>query len=372
MRSHLKLGRLFGVPIGANIWVFVIAFFLAFSLAKVSLPSLAPDHPQSAYWFAGVVGVLGFLASLVAHEIGHSWVAMRNGVVVAEITLWLFGGVAKLEGDADDPGAEFRIAAAGPAMSALTAGVTAAAAWGVDSLGGSKVLVGLLVWLTLINAVLAVSNLLPAFPLDGGRILRAVLWRRMGRKIPATRTAALWGQILAVALAVASLWVVFKVSVYSGLWTIALGLFLFVAARSEWHNAAPAPDVLDRSVAEVRRALPRPLGATATVADVESVLAAHPKAPLVPLTDARGAVTAMASRDGVGRIPPAQRGLIPATSIAESIVALPRVSSTETVNGVLSRLGHGPSWWALVVDPDGSMGALVSSDVERLLEVAQG
>ena len=119
-----------------------------------------------------------------------------------EITLWLFGGVAKLGGDADEPGAEFRIAAAGPAMSGLIAVAAGLGAWGVDRWDGSRVLFGLLVWLSAINVVLAVSNLLPAFPLDGGRMLRAMLWRRSGRKRPATRQASLIGQVLAVVMVV--------------------------------------------------------------------------------------------------------------------------------------------------------------------------
>jgi Zn-dependent protease len=124
---------------------------------------------------------------------------------VIEITLWLFGGVAKLEGDADDAGAEFRIAAAGPAMSMVMAGLFAGGFWLVDRWDGSQVLIALLVWFALINVVLAVSNLLPAFPLDGGRMLRAFLWRRSSRKMVATRTASLWGQILAGVLIAGSL-----------------------------------------------------------------------------------------------------------------------------------------------------------------------
>lgn len=372
MRTHLTLGRLFGVPIGANVWVIVIAGVLAVSLAQVSLPGIAPDQPSSAYWFAGIIGVAAFLGSLVLHELGHSWVAQRNNVRVAEITLWLFGGVAKLEGDADDPGAEFRIALAGPAMSGLTAVLAGGAAWASNAIGASDVLVGLLVWLAAINAVLAVSNLIPAFPLDGGRILRAVLWRRMGRKIRATRVAALWGQILAAAMAVASVWMVFAVSAWSGLWILALSLFLFVAARAEWSASAPAPALLDLPVGQVRRPLPPPLGPTATVADVEDAFAGVPGVPLVPLTDRRNTISTMVTRDGIGRIPPAQRSSVPATSVAESLVTLPRVAPGETISAVLARLGQGRSWWALVVDGDGSMGALLSTDVDGLLEVARG
>ena len=372
MRSHLTLGRLFGVPIGINLWVMAVAVVLAVSLAQISLTNIAPDHPQSAYWFAGVVGVAGFLASLVAHEVGHSWVAQRNNVRVREITLWLFGGVAKLEGDADDPGSEFRIALAGPAMSALCSLVLAGAAWGTWRVEGSEVLLGLLVWLSGINAVLAVSNLIPAFPLDGGRILRAVLWRRLGRKIRATRVSALWGQILAGVMAAASVWIMFNFALWSGMWILALSLFLFVAARAEWSGAAPAPELLELTVADLRRDLPAPLGPTGSVADAESRLSAHPGSPFVPLADRRNTITALVTRDGISRIPPAQRVLVPATSIAESLVTLPRVEPGETVRVVLDRLGEGRSWWALVTDGDGGLGALVSSDVDGLMEVVTG
>jgi hypothetical protein len=291
---------------------------------------------------------------------------------VREITLWLFGGVAKLEGDADDPRAEFRIAAAGPAMSALCSVVAGGLAWVVWRLDGSRVLFSLLIWLVFINAVLAVSNLIPAFPLDGGRILRAVLWRHSGRKVTATHVAALWGQILAAAMMAISLWLTFKVSAYTGLWILALGLFLFVAARGEWRASAADPSALDATVAEVLRHLPTPLTPTATVADVERSLDDAPHAPLVPLTDVRGTITAMVPRSGVARIPPAQRRLVPASSIAEPLVALPRVGAGETVRGVLERLGQGSTWWALVVQPDGSLGALLSSDVDEIVEVARG
>ncbi len=372
MRSHLTLGRLFGVPIGINLWVMLIAVVLAVSLAEISLPAIAPDHPGSAYWFAGVVGVAGFLASLVAHEVGHSWVAQRNHVKVREITLWLFGGVAKLEGDADDPGSEFRIALAGPAMSALCCLVLAGAAWGTWRVDGSEVLLGLLIWLSAINAVLAVSNLIPAFPLDGGRILRAVLWRRMGRKIRATRVSALWGQILAGVMAAASIWVMINAAVWSGMWILALSLFLFVAARAEWAGAAPAPELLEMTAADLRRDLPSPLGPTGSVADAEARLAAHPGAPFVPLSDRRNSVTALVTRDAISRIPPAQRQVVPATSVAEPLVTLPRVDPAETVRGVVDRLGAGRSWWALVVDREGNLGALVSTDVDGLMEVAAG
>ncbi len=370
MRTHLRIGRLLGVPIGLNWGVLVVCVLLALSLAQVSLPSVSPDYPTSAYWFAAIIGVLGFLVSLTGHELGHSYIAGRNDVRVVEITLWLFGGVAKLEGDADNPGAEFRIAAAGPAMSMVMAGVFGGAWWWVDRWEGSAVLTTTLLWLSLINVVLAVSNLLPAFPLDGGRMLRAVLWRRSGRKIAATRTAALWGQLLAGALIVAALAIAIWWSFWSGVWTMLLALFLLLAARSEWKASAPRPELMVAPVSGLGRVLPPPLRPNDSVARLEELLAAFPGVPLVPVIDERGHVSMLVLPDAVMRVPPAQRGVVPISSLVEPMWSLPRVHPDECVEAVISRLGPGRYWRAVVTDGTDVQGVLCSEDVDRVVELA--
>ncbi len=370
MRTHLTLGRLLGVPIGINWGVIGVAILLFWSLAFVSLPNVAPSHPSSAYWFAGVLGVVAFLVSLLVHELGHSYVAQRNDVRVVEITLWLFGGVAKLEGDADDPGAEWRIAAAGPLASGFVAVVALAAARGVDAVGGNRVLYGLLVWLFAINVVLAVSNLLPAFPLDGGRMLRAFLWRRRGHKTPATRLASVIGQVLAAGLVALGVFAWLRVSWWTGVWTIALGAFLFFAARMEWSAAQPRPELLDESIAAIARPLPPALGPASTVAELERTLDASPRAPFVPLVDASGDVSAVLPRESIARIPPAQRSVVPVRSLAMPLVGLPRVRPGETVAQVADRLGRGSHWWAVVVDGGELTSVLVAEDVESVFDLA--
>jgi Zn-dependent protease len=371
MRTHIRLGRLLGVPIGLNWGVLAVCVLLTVSLAQLSLPSIAPDHPASAYWFAGVIGVIGFLVSLTGHELGHSYVAARNDVKVVEITLWLFGGVAKLEGDADNPGAEFRIAAAGPAMSMVMAGLFGAAWWGLERLGGSAVLGALLVWLALINVVLAVSNLLPAFPLDGGRMLRAILWRRSHRKIAATRTAALWGQILAVGLVLASIALIIWVSRWSGFWTLLLAVFLLVAARSEWHTTPRRARSCcsARSPGSAGRCLPRS-GATPRSRSSSAPSPGTPAPPMVPVYDENGQVSALVLPDAIMRVPPAQRAVVPIASLTEPLWSLPRVHPEESVRQVLDRLGSGTYWRAVVTDGASMEGVLCSEDVERVVELA--
>jgi Zn-dependent protease len=370
VRTHLRLGRLLGVPIGLNWGVLVVCVLLAVSLAAISLPSIAPGHPTSAYWFAAVLGVLGFLMSLVGHELGHSYVADRNDVHVVEITLWLFGGVAKLEGDADNPGAEFRIAAAGPAMSFVMAGLFWVGFLAVRAVDGSDVLTSLLVWLALINVVLAVSNLLPAFPLDGGRMLRATLWRRGGRKGSATRVASLWGQLLAGALVVGALVSLRWWSWWSALWISLLGVFLLVAARSEWRRSAARPELMECRVGTIGRTLPAPLRPNAPVAELEATLAAHPSAPLVPVVDEHGHLASLVLPDSVVRVPPNQRRVVPIASLVEPMWSLPRVHPDESVRQVVERLGPGRDWRAVITDGTEVRGVLCSEDVDHVLELA--
>lgn len=370
MRTHLRIGRLFGVPVGINWSVLIVGVLLTVSLAKVSLPTAAPNHANSSYWFAGVIGLIGFMVSLVGHETGHSYIAGRNNVKVSEITLWLFGGVAKLEREADDPGAEFRIAAAGPAMNFLMATIFGLGFWAAQHWNASDVFQTLLVWLCAVNVVLAVSNLLPAYPLDGGQMLRAVLWRRSGRKITATRRATLLGQIFGAGLVILSLIAAIWWSPWTGLWGVIMGLFIFVPARAGWKASGPQPELLEWSVGGLGRRLPSPMMCNSTIAELESTLAAHPGVPLVPVFDEHGQVASLVMPDAVLRVPPAQRKLVPISSFVEPIYSLPRVHPSESISVVLARLGHGRSWRAVVSDGLSVEGVLCSEDVEEIVDLA--
>ena len=300
MRTHIRLGRLLGVPIGLNWGVLAVCVLLTVSLASDLAADDRPGSPRRARtgspaWWACV----GFLVSLTGHELGHSYIADRNDVRVVEITLWLFGGVAKLEGDADNPGAEFRIAAAGPAMSMVMAGLFGG---GVVARGPPGRLArcssALLLWLALINVVLAVSNLLPAFPLDGGRMLRAILWRRSRRKLAATRTAALWGQILAgVVVIVASLAIMhWGVAVVRAFWFAAAGRCsscrrgpIGVAQRSR-----RSPELMQcPRVAAWAARCPSRWGGPRPSPTWSGPSPAHPGTPLVPVYDEHGQVSAL-------------------------------------------------------------------------------
>ena len=198
-----------------------------------ALPELAPGYSTAEYWIAGSVTAVLFLAGLLAHELSHSLVAIRRGIHVRDITLWLLGGIATIEDEPESPQDELAIVLAGPAASIAVGVVALLVAAVADGLGDAPLFVATVAWLGSINLVLAVFNLAPAAPLDGGRVLRAWLWRRHGDRVRAARTAARAGETFAHVLIALGILELFFGAGVSGVWAILLGWFLLGAARAE-------------------------------------------------------------------------------------------------------------------------------------------
>jgi len=235
MRASLTFGKILGIPIGVHSSWFLVAALVTWSLASSYFPKEYPGWATGIYWLVGVVTALLFFGSVLLHELGHSVVALREGVPVRSITLFVFGGVAQIRREPPTAGAEFRIAIAGPLTS-----LGLAAAFGLLGLTAviSPVAGAPAVYLTRINLMLALFNLIPGFPLDGGRVLRAVLWKAGDDFRSATRWASRIGQ------GVAYLFILFGVSqmffgrFMDGLWIAFIGWFLNNAATSSDQQAA--------------------------------------------------------------------------------------------------------------------------------------
>ena len=233
MDASVRLGRLAGIEVGLH-WSLAIVFVLiVWTLAGQVLPAVVPDQPQTAYWLVAALAALLFYVSLLSHEMGHALLARRLGVDVAGITLWIFGGVARLRGDASTPGAEAKIAIAGPLVSLALAIAFGAITFALDVTGGPPLIEGGCAWLALSNAVLLLFNLVPAFPLDGGRLLRAWLWRRSGDRFRATSRAAWLGRLFGFLMIGVGVFTLITQGGLGGLWLIFLGLFVITAARRE-------------------------------------------------------------------------------------------------------------------------------------------
>src|SRR5262249_43337624 len=226
-------------------WVVVFAL-IAWTLATGYFPQRDPDLPVISYWAQGLVASLLFFLSILLHELGHSYVAMRSGLRIDSITLFIFGGVAQLAGDPRDGRTEFRMAAAGPLVSLVLAALFYAAS-SLAVLGGAARAVSR--YLFFINVVVAVFNLVPAFPLDGGRLLRGLLWRRLGW-VKATRVAATAGAIFAYFLILTGALSLLRGASVGGIWQILIGWFLKEAAANAYRQVRLDELLSDVTVAE--------------------------------------------------------------------------------------------------------------------------
>jgi Zn-dependent protease len=245
----LSEGRIAGVRLRVNWSALVLFIVIGWLLAARLLQAGHPDQPTWAHAVAAACATLVFLAGLLAHEVGHALLARRCGVAVVDITLWLFGGASRTDGEAPDPGAELRISGIGPLINLVIAtlftGLTAA----VGLLVSTGLVFGALVWLAEINVVVAVFNIIPAVPLDGGRVLHALLWRWRGDRMWATVMAGRAGQAFGAAVIALGLWeIVVSHALLNGSWLAALGCGLTIAAAAESQQAR-----LHRSLADVRR-----------------------------------------------------------------------------------------------------------------------
>jgi Zn-dependent protease len=234
VRESFRLGRLRGVAIGANWSLLAVAVLLSFGLAEGRFPKEAPGYSDVAYLVAGIVTAIVFLTGVLAHELSHALQARRDGLEVDGIVLWLMGGVTRIEGESPSPAAEFRISGAGPLMSLILGIAFGALAIVLDATGTAPLAVAVAQWLALINVVLALFNVLPGAPLDGGRLLHAYLWRRYDDRQRATKVVTRAGRGMGVVLVVVG-FVEMAVGndAASGLWLALVGWFLMSAAKAE-------------------------------------------------------------------------------------------------------------------------------------------
>lgn len=236
MQAHIKLGRIFGVKIGLHFSWFIIALLVMFSLAG-QFYITNPDWGMSLIWVSAITMGLLFFAALLAHELSHAIVARSRGLPVHGITLFALGGVAETEKDSADAETEFLVGVVGPITSAVIGIVCLCLGWAVGwepFTTARTPIVAIMIWLGYINIALALFNLIPGFPLDGGRVLRALIWWATGDVNRSTRISAGVGQFVALGLMVFGLFRFFGGDGLGGLWLVFIGWFLLDAARASY------------------------------------------------------------------------------------------------------------------------------------------
>jgi Zn-dependent protease/CBS domain-containing protein len=247
LKGRLEVVEVWGIPIRVHLsWVLVFGL-VTWSLAAGYFPAEYPGWTVGSYWAIGAVTALAFFVSVLIHELGHSWVARRNGIPIESITLFVFGGVARISREPDTPGVEFRMALAGPATSFALAALFAGA-WQLAR--DVPLLAAPAIWLARINFLVAVFNLVPGFPLDGGRLFRAAVWHFTGSLHRASQVASFAGQLVAFGLIGWGILTVMGGNVIGGMWLAFIGWFLQNAAAHSHADADLRELLRDVTVAQ--------------------------------------------------------------------------------------------------------------------------
>ncbi|MEJ5254813.1 MAG: site-2 protease family protein [Acidimicrobiales bacterium] len=370
MSESLRLGRIFGVRVGLNWSVLFVFMLITLGLATGSFPELYPGYSGVVYLVTGLAAGVVFFLSLLAHELAHALVARRNGVEVEGITLWLFGGVAKLEGEPRDPGAELKIAGVGPLVSLVAAGMFAAVAMLLTLLGAADLTVGIFVWLALINVILAAFNLAPAAPLDGGRILRAVLWQIWGDRRRAATAASRSGQAFGGLLIGLGLFLFVAGAGVSGIWLALIGWFMMSTAQAEEEQAAVSDLLAGVRVRDVMTPEPVTVPADVTVAELLDDYVFRNRHSTFPVIDTQGRFAGLVTLSRVKLVPPAERGTTRVSQIACPVTEVLVAHPDDPILELLPRLAGCSDGRAVVLEGDRIVGIVSPIDVARQYEVA--
>jgi PDZ domain-containing secreted protein/Zn-dependent protease/CBS domain-containing protein len=368
MDSSFTFLKVRGIAIGAH-WSWVlVASFVAWSLGSQVYPRTHPGLDERSYVVMGIVTAVVFFGSILLHELGHAFQALKEGMKVHGITLWLFGGVARFEGMFPSAGAEFRIAIAGPVVSlVLGIGFTAAAFFG-DAAGIAEQVVGVSAYLGRINLIVLAFNLVPALPLDGGRVLRAWLWHRQKSFTAATLSAAKAGRAFGYVLMGIGFLGLFTSAVTGGIWFIVLGFFLLQAAESEAQYAVIARTF--RSVRVRDLMSPEPVTAPPGLTVGEFLDWAQPMKHSTYPVGEDGRLLGLVSIRMAGAVPPGQRAAVRVSEVMVPLDAVPVVDPQTEVMDALASLRSGLGR-AVVLDDDRIAGILSVSDVAKALELDQ-
>lgn len=368
MRATVRLGRIGGIPIGLH-WSVFVAVLLIGSVVAVNLPGVAPGLGFGAYLLWGCAGAAVFLLSLLAHELAHALVARRTGTEVRAITLWLLGGVSELGGQPKRPAAEAGIAFAGPLTSAVLGAAFAAGAVVAEAAGGPDLLTAVLAWLAVMNVVLAVFNLLPGTPLDGGRVVHALLWGLWGDRDRASRAAGSAGQVLGLILAGIGLFQALD-GRWDGLWLVLVGWFVASAAAGESARALMGSRVAGVQVGEIMTRRPVTVPAWLSVQQLVSALTA-PDAPrhrVFPVVGATGELVGVVSQGDLARVPAADRPTTPLRTVTRAVPGEWVLTADSPLDPLLDRpLTHGQDL-AVVVEDGAVIGVVGPDDLARTVE----
>ena len=364
LTSGFTIGRVRGIDIRVH-WSWLLIFgLLSWGLSQGLFGEMFEGWSAERRWAAGIVTALLFFLSVLLHEFAHALVAQGYGMEVPSITLFVFGGVSNLAGEMQSPRQEFRIAIAGPLMSWALAALFAAL-WYLTAAGGVAAMFG---YLGLVNAALGVFNLLPGFPLDGGRVFRSIVWARTNDLLRATRIASRVGVGIAYGMIAVGLVSVFFFGLFGGLWYVLIGLFLKAASEGSYATLRVESALKDVHVAAVMRPAPEPVHAALALQRLidERLLATAERAFLI---ERDGAIAGLITATDIAKVP---RERWAGTRVVEAMVLAEQVVTVTPDTGLVEamRLIQQHDVHQLPVIDDGRVvGMLTRGDVMRHIEL---
>jgi Zn-dependent protease/predicted transcriptional regulator len=363
--SSIQLGRIFGIRIGINWSWLVVVVLITWTLAAGIFPETNPGLSDATYVVIAIVAAALFFASLLLHELGHAVQARREGIEIEGITLWLFGGVAQFKGTFPSAGAEFRIAIAGPLVSLVLGILFALTAWVIPTPEESD---AVLAWLGYINLTLLAFNLLPALPLDGGRVLRSILWQVRGDFRWATRLAATVGRGFGYLFIAVGLFMFIFQGSFSGAWLAFIGWFLLQAATAEDRYALVSDTLGDLRVRDLMIRDPVTVDADATIGQFMDDVAWSRRYTSYPVVE-NGRVVGLLTFRCVSETP---RSEWDRRSVRECMLdraRVPVLEEDETAVEALAELTEADVHRGVVLDGERLAGFLSITDLARALEV---
>ena len=370
-KGGIRVGSVLGFEIRIDLSWFVIFFLVFWSLSEGVFPDQYASESRLTHMVMGLAGTLLFFASLLAHELSHAVVSRRKGIPVESITLFIFGGMALTRGEPEAPRDELLIAGVGPLMSLLLAGVFEAVARLAPPLGLGVPVTGVAEYLAFINLALAIFNMMPGFPMDGGRVFRAIAWSVTGDRTKATRWAVTGGSAFGAVLMVLGGVQALTGAPLGGLWLVFIGWFLRSLADSSLQQQMMR-DVLRNFVAsDLMSPRPEVVPGAIPLASLVQDHFMHLRFGSYPVVEG-DRLLGMVTLEGVTRVPKSDWGMKTAadamTPLPECAVVAPGTSMEVALEQMSRESAHGR---ALVVDGGRLVGIISASDVARWLQRLQ-
>ena len=363
-------------------WFFVL-FLVIFWLSQFYGDVLAESSSSSTPFVLALVSAVGFFGSIVLHELGHAFVAMRNGIGISSIQLWIFGGVARMDRESDSPSTEFKVAIAGPLVTlAIVVVLTAVglAATGLEEFrkavfieadSGVAGVWAMIAWLASINFLVLVFNLLPAFPMDGGRVVRAIAWWRTGDRSSATRFAAGLGRVFAYIFIGGGILLIVEGDAFGGIWLALIGMVINGSARAASMQTAITSQISDLRVSDVMDREPVAIPSELSVEQALDEYFLRYRWPWFPVVDAAYRFLGLVVRDKADEVPETSRSTSLVSDLLERDDGTFQIRDDAPLDSLLASRALRRFGALMAVDADGRLsGVITAEQVGRALRDA--